>query len=618
MFFLKDGKLNCSYKNYTIENLNTKLLYKGTKYNMLQIESASWDVSSDGKKAVSKLSDGEFILYAQKRNAGVSLSVDFVAYKNFVPKKCHHLIINGFLPVNCQSLVYNATFVYGRVHDFEMGSRSYTTALVKNQKEEGSQYIGFKGKINGRGNYYGVVGFTTFNHYFGEIELAENGEFSMISTLNDELVDKKVKSDKCCIYIERGNTDVLSWYGKQIAVQNGVSKRVDIPTGWCSWYYYGPKISDKIILENMSYIKKHDLPVNYIQIDDGWQKCYGDWEESENFSFGMKNLADEIKKNGYVPGIWITPFVFAPECKVFNEHPEYFVKNPNGELHPNRLIDYSIKGAREWLYNVVHKISHEWGYRYIKIDLVSWRLAINGYKKKGFNALKNFKTAIETMRSAVTSDTVFLTCTSPVGASAGIADCVRISDDIFERWESLKAVAKQVFRRYYVNEYINIDPDCLMVRTEDKHDDEAFRICVRNQTEIKTFINFMSASGGAIMLSDKFALLDDEDIKKIRTLFPINKWPAKPLDLFDRKVPSILYYGKKSGLDMYALFNWENCKDTLSVDFGKDKYVKCYYSQKVTKTSKFDLTLDAHDSEIIYVADNENAFEVLTSSIMPE
>jgi hypothetical protein len=120
------------------------------------------------------------------------------------------------------------------------------------------------------------------------------------------------------------------------------------------------------------------------------------------------------------------------------------------------------------------------------------------------------------------------------------------------------------------------------------------------------------------MLSDKFALLNEGDIDKIRTLFPINPTPAKPLDLFERDIPSVLYYGKRNGLDMYALFNWENCEDTLTVDFGAEKYVKGYYSGKeYDKTDSFRLRLAPHDSEIIYVADDKAEFAKLGKSIMP-
>ncbi len=618
--FLKDGALCCAYKNYVISNLGVKLEYRGQHYNMLDEQNGAWDLYENGRVAKSCVENvGTFELYVSKTDGGLNLQAALRTSKTFTSRKCYRLYITGFLPVRSETFIFNNP-VFGRVRDFEMGSKPRGTAVFANQSEEAVQYLAFKGSVNGRRGYYGFLGFTTFNQYFGEISLNENGEFSAFVSLEESWVypSSVIKTDKCFIYFKHGDADVLTAYGKRIAKENPLKRRCELPTGWCSWYYYGPKISQEKILENTALAKKYNLPIRYIQIDDGWQKCYGDWVENEHFSMGMKALADEIKNAGFVPGIWVTPFVFAPESQTFKDNPDWFVRNESGVHHPNRLIDYSVKGAREWLYNLAKKLSVDWGYRYIKIDLVSYRLAISGYKKKGFNALKNFKEMLRIMRSAVTDDTVFLTCTSPVGASAGLAECVRISDDIFERWDSLKLVAKEVFRRYYVTEYINTDPDCLMVRTKAQHDEDAFRICTRDEREIRSFITFMSASGGAVMLSDKLSLLNESDIEKIRTLFPINLTPAKPIDLFERDIPSILYYGKRNGLDMYALFNWENCDDTLTIDFGSGKYVKGYYSGKeYAKTDKFTLNLAPHDSEIIYVADDKAAFEKLGKSIMP-
>lgn len=617
--FLRDGKLCYAVKSWEIIDLTARLEYRGDKHNMLKIDSCDWEISQNGRVAVSRVDQGTFTLRFAKVGGGARFSVAFKASENFTQRKCYRLEVNGFLPVRAQSFLYNATQVAGRVRDLEMGSRSYGSGAIADQWIEGSQYAAFKGKKNGLGGYYGVIGFVTFEEYFSEIALCENGEFSAYANLEERLVspNERIKTDCCYVRIERGNVDILSEYGKRIAAENGVTQKRKLPTGWCSWYYYGPSIFQECILENMQYAKRENLPIEYIQIDDGWQKCYGDWVENERFPMGMKALADEIKANGYTPGIWVAPFLFAAESETFKNNPDFFIRNPNGEFHPNRLIDFSVEGARKWLYDLARKLSVEWGYRYIKIDLISYRLAVSGYKKKGFNAIKNFREAIKIMRSAVTEDTVFLTCTAPLGASAGIADCVRISDDIFERWESLRAVAKQVFRRYFIHEYINTDPDCLMVRTEDKHDDETFRICVRDEREIKTFVNFMSASGGAVMLSDKFSLLDEGDFAKIRTLFPINEKPAIPLDLFEREIPSVLYYGKRDGADVYALFNWSNIEDTISVPVTGEKLVRSFYSKTTERVSgKFSLKLLPHDSEIIYIADDEKTLEKIGGTIL--
>ena len=69
---------------------------------------------------------------------------------------------------------------------------------------------------------------------------------------------------------------------------------------------------------------------------------------------------------------------------------------------------------------------------------------------------------------------------------------------------------------------------------------------------------------------------------------------------------------------MYALFNWANKEDTISVQFDKEKYVRGYYGVDYGRMKEFSLTLAPHDSEIIYVADSLEAFEKLGKSIMPK
>lgn len=620
-FYLTSGQLCFNLNGYAVSGLHVKLQYHGEKYNVLDVESAAWTIAEDGKSAYSQTEQGNFTLYTAKKAGCVTLKAVFAAAKQFPTRRGYRLSIHGFLPVRPKSVVYNAAFVYGRVRNFEMGSSSSGMRLLKGQTETGSQYMAAEAEYKGRKGYYTVVGFTTFDRYFGEVSLCENGEFTAYSNLDDYMVQAGdvLKTDEVAIFIQRDNRDILSLYGKRIAKANKVKGRVKTPTGWCSWYYYGPNISEDIIRENMQKLKEERLPIDYIQIDDGWQKCYGDWVEKPTFSGGMKKLAEDIVAAGYTPGIWVAPWLFAADSQTFKDNPSWFVKDKNGNFHPNRLIDFSVKGAREWLYNLTKTLTVDWGYKYLKIDLVSWRLAIKDYKKRGFNAVKNFREGLKIMRSAAPKDTVFMTCTSPLGAAAGLADCARISWDIFERWESLKDVARLVFRRYYITEYLNTDPDCLMVRKEPQHDEQAFRVCVRDDREIKTFINFMSAAGGALMLSDKMTLLCGEDFEKIRTLFPISDIPAKPLDLFEREIPAVLYYGKRNGLEMYALFNWENREDTLTVNLGGEKYVHGYYGAcDYGKHTEFSLTLAAHDSQIIYVAEDKSAFAKIGKSIMPE
>src|SRR4030042_3273064 len=80
--------------------------------------------------------------------------------------------------------------------------------------------------------------------------------------------------------------------------------------GWCSWYYYYNKISPEIISKNVSIIKNKKINIDFIQIDDGYQKHVGDWLELKTkFEGKMKDLTSAINEAGYKAGIWIAPFV---------------------------------------------------------------------------------------------------------------------------------------------------------------------------------------------------------------------------------------------------------------------------------------------------------------------
>src|SRR5260370_30206477 len=52
------------------------------------------------------------------------------------------------------------------------------------------------------------------------------------------------------------------------------------PTGWCSWYCFGPRVTAQQVLDNLDKIAK-DIPrLKYVQIDDGYQPAMGDWLET--------------------------------------------------------------------------------------------------------------------------------------------------------------------------------------------------------------------------------------------------------------------------------------------------------------------------------------------------
>ena len=72
--------------------------------------------------------------------------------------------------------------------------------------------------------------------------------------------------------------------------------------------------------------------LEYIQIDEGYQRSHGDWEGNERFPHGMKWLAERIKAYGFKPGLWIAPYVISERSDVFRQHPDWLVHRRDGSL----------------------------------------------------------------------------------------------------------------------------------------------------------------------------------------------------------------------------------------------------------------------------------------------
>ena len=72
------------------------------------------------------------------------------------------------------------------------------------------------------------------------------------------------------------------------------------PTGWCSWYFYGPRVTEADILANLGTINEHKVDLRYIQIDDGFQAKMGDWLiPTEKFPSGLPALCRRIRDAGF-------------------------------------------------------------------------------------------------------------------------------------------------------------------------------------------------------------------------------------------------------------------------------------------------------------------------------
>jgi hypothetical protein len=112
-------------------------------------------------------------------------------------------------------------------------------------------------------------------------------------------------------FVAGKNRDVLlGTIGAGLTANHPPLKSAAPPTGWCSWYCFGPRVTAKQVLDNLDVIATKIPGLTYVQIDDGYQPAMGDWlETGAAFGGDVRKVLDEIRKKGFQPAIWVAPFV---------------------------------------------------------------------------------------------------------------------------------------------------------------------------------------------------------------------------------------------------------------------------------------------------------------------
>ena len=320
--------------------------------------------------------------------------------------------------------------------------------------------------------------------------------------------------------------------------------------GWCSWYYYYTKITEDIILDNLSSLARSELKIDLFQIDDGWQRAIGDWTESnEKFPAGMKYLAGEIRRAGMRPGIWLAPFLVQKNSQLMRSHPDVVLRDAKGQpvkatYNPNwggwaYCLDVTHPRYREWLGDTIRVLVKQWGYEYLKLDF----LFTAGYRGRVYNdtttAAGRLREILAFIRKAAGRDVFLLGCGSPLWPAVGQVDAMRISVDVNHIWSgdwmswllrdrnypnARGALINTLTRSYMHNRFWINDPDCLMVRGRNT------KLSVE---QIYLRASVMALSGGMLLLSDDLTHLEPERFEIFRRAAELNRKcaPHTPLPL---------------------------------------------------------------------------------------
>ncbi|MFF6780179.1 alpha-galactosidase [Streptomyces sp. NPDC012510] len=320
---------------------------------------------------------------------------------------------------------------------------------------------------------------------------------------------------------------VKEWTGKDIrsvlgdwAASLGLAAPRPAPTVWCSWYEYFTSVTEDDIHENLRAMDTLDLPVDVVQIDDGYQSALGDWLTLSGRFRSRAGIADAIRARGRRAGIWTAPFLVDPASTLAAEHPEWLVRDENGGFthaghnwgHDLYVLDTTHPEAAAYLTEVFTTLRAE-GYDYFKVDFL-YAGALDGVRHASVDALTAYRQGIELIRSAIGPDSYLLGCGAPILPSVGLFDAMRVSPDTAphrrpeaddysqpgqDPAEFTGAGRQWQHGRLWVN-----DPDCLMARP-----------AVETR---ERWAAHVEATGGLMASSDRLLSLDAWGVETTRRL----------------------------------------------------------------------------------------------------
>jgi alpha-galactosidase len=336
------------------------------------------------------------------------------------------------------------------------------------------------------------------------------------------------------------------------------------PSGWCSWYCFGPGVTAKQVLDNLDVIAREIPGLKYIQIDDGYQPAMGDWLETGTaFGGNVQDVLKTIRARGFEPAIWVAPFIAEKGSRVFAEHPDWFVKDGDGaplradtvtfggwRRGPWYALDGTHPAAQAHLEHVFRTMRREWGCTYFKLDANFWG-AIHGGRFSDPRA-----TRIEAYRRGMQAvlrgagDAFVLGCNHPIWASTGLVHGSRSSNDIKRSWERIATTGRQnLYRNWQNGRLWWNDPDAVVLTGDLPASDFDFHAAV------------VYASGGMVLSGDDLTTIDSARLAMLRTLQPRPAVAARFRD------PSLTAGIVDRGRDRVAcFFNWEDRRNTIAVD----------------------------------------------------
>lgn len=482
-----------------------------------------------------------------------------------------------------------------------------------------------------------LAGFLSQKEHFGHIHMTGKPGLSLTASASGDGAEvpsgATVTTDWLAIsFLDLTDPEASGVYLDAAARVNQVHLRHKIPTGWCSWYHYYTQINPDVIHENLYNLAeiRELLPIDMVQIDDGFEKFVGDWLEPRKiFSEEIRLLAEDIKTEGYMPGLWLAPFIIQPRAETYKKHPDWLIHKANGKPASAGWnweqfcagLDLTHPEVKEYIRQVISTAVNDWGYPYLKLDfLYAGALAGKRYDPTLTRA-QVLRQGMELIREAAGEETYLLGCGAPLGPMLGLVDGMRIGTDVGPDWEpkymgiekifpndpdipsAKNAMQNTVSRSAMHNRWWQNDPDCILLRPSTH----------LTLAEVQTLASLISMSGGLVLLSDAMDEVTHYRMKIAQAMLPVIGQRPQVLDWCDQLHPRKQRLDLKGVLGDWHLLSYTNWGEkpelvtmnlaSYGLNTGQAWSVRQYWEEKTNLVTdgKLTLTVPPHGTALLSV-----------------
>lgn len=325
--------------------------------------------------------------------------------------------------------------------------------------------------------------------------------------------------------------------------------------GWESWYHFGLTVSPEDVLRNAAMLGEivTDPRFDLVQIDDGWQRCYGGWWANERWPEDMGEIVRSLAATGLRAGLWVAPFMVVPDAPgLGTEHPEWCIGDPAtgtpllDERHRRWALDATNPEVIGFLRELGAQV-RTWGFEMVKLDFLYFAAQSGTRHDPTVTGTEALRRGLRAFVEGLGDDRYVLGCGMPLLPAVGICHGNRIGHDTAmprvhmefghpaQDWTGYLGViaqARNVAARASLHRrWFDCDPDVVMAWGSEGDDPAGY-----SPAEARMLATLAALCGGPCFVADDLPALTGSDRRTLEDpAFAAACWgdPLRVVDLFE-------------------------------------------------------------------------------------